>query len=99
MQDIIHHAYFCLQYVYFHISGYKNDESELTSISVKGVPTAAPAGETCLKLVAAGNPTAAFSSLTSCQAFNASHKFIKPGEPFTTFKGNLGRFVKIWAGF
>ena len=43
-----------------------------------------PAGLTCLKEVAAGMPRAPFSSLTSCQAFRASHRLMKPGDPFTT---------------
>ena len=43
-----------------------------------------PAGLTCLKEVAAASPRAAFSSLTSCQALRASHRLMKPGEPFTT---------------
>lgn len=43
-----------------------------------------PAGLTCLKEVAADMPRALFSSLTSCQAFRASHRLINPGEPLTT---------------
>ena len=35
-----------------------------------------PAGDTCLKEVAAGSPVAFFSSLTSCQPLNASKKLI-----------------------
>jgi len=37
----------------------------LASSSVKGIPTAAPAGETCLKEAAAGRPSASFNSLTN----------------------------------
>lgn len=43
-----------------------------------------PAGLTCLNEVAAGNPRAFFNSLTSCQAFRASHRLMKPGDPFST---------------
>lgn len=46
--------------------------------------SALPAGLTCLKEAAAGMPKASLSSFTSCQAFNASHKFINPGAPFRT---------------
>ena len=45
-------------------------------MSLRGNPTAAPAGETCLKEAAAGRPVASFSSLTNCQLFNASNRFI-----------------------
>lgn len=44
----------------------------------------APAGLTCLNEVAAGIPRALFNSLTSCQAFRASHRLMKPGDPLTT---------------
>ena len=37
---------------------------------------AAPAGDTCLKDVAAGSPVAFLSSLTNCQPLNASRKLI-----------------------
>lgn len=43
-----------------------------------------PAGLTCLNEVAAGKPRALFNSLTSCQAFRASHRLMKPGDPFST---------------
>lgn len=43
-----------------------------------------PAGLTCLKDVAAAIPRAFFNSLTSCQAFRASQRLMKPGDPFTT---------------
>lgn len=43
-----------------------------------------PAGLTCLNEVAAGNPRAFFNSLTSCQAFRASHRLMNPGDPFST---------------
>lgn len=51
--------------------------------------TAAPAGETCLKDAAAGRSKAARSSRTSCHALRASHKLIKPGEPFTTVEKRM----------
>ena len=41
-----------------------------------GVPTAAPAGEQCLKEAAAGRPRACLSSNTSCQALHASSKLM-----------------------
>lgn len=50
-------------------------------------PFVLPAGLTCLKEVAAAIPRALLSSLTSCQAFRASHRLIKPGEPLTTERG------------
>ena len=43
-----------------------------------------PAGLTCLKEAAAGRPRACLSSETNCQALRASHRLMKPGEPFTT---------------
>ena len=45
-----------------------------------------PAGLTCLNDVAAGSPSDDFTSVTSCQAFKASQRLIKPGEPFKTGK-------------
>ena len=54
------------------------------SVSVRGWPTAAPAGDTCLKEAAAGSPVASFSSFTSCQELKASRKLMKPGLPFST---------------
>lgn len=50
-----------------------------------------PAGLTCLKEVAAAMLRALFSSLTSCHAFRASHRLIKPGAPLTTKRGNVKR--------
>ena len=38
-------------------------------VSSSALPTAAPAGLTCLKEAAAGRPNACFSSLTSCQEY------------------------------
>ena len=35
---------------------------------------AAPAGDTCLKLAAAGIPVASFNSFTNCQLFGASRE-------------------------
>lgn len=79
---------------------YQNFKNQyLTSTVDKGTPTAAPAGETCLKLVAAGKFRALFNSFTNCQPFRASHKFMKPGEPFTTVSGSLERVVYSCAGF
>ena len=48
----------------------------LRSVSVSGCATAAPAGDTCLKLAALARPVASLSSFTSCQELNASSKFI-----------------------
>ena len=45
-----------------------------------------PAGLTCLNEAAAGRSSAAFSSLTSCQAFRASHRLINPGDPHKTVR-------------
>ena len=45
-------------------------------VSSSGRPMAAPAGETCLKLAAAGRPSAFFKSRTSCQELNASRKLM-----------------------
>lgn len=42
------------------------------TFSVIGTPIAAPAGETCLKLAAAGKPNANFNSFTSGHAFRES---------------------------
>ena len=47
-----------------------------TSIGVRGVPTAAPAGEQCLNDAAAGKPNACFNSDTSCQALQASRRLM-----------------------
>ncbi len=47
-------------------------------------PLVLPAGLTCLKEVAAAIPRALFNSRTSCQAFRASQRLMKPGEPLTT---------------
>ncbi|KAF9409034.1 hypothetical protein HW555_011483 [Spodoptera exigua] len=59
---------------------------------IRSAPRApAPAGETCLKLVAAGKPRASFSSFTNCHALRASHKLMKPGEPFRVVRGSLSR--------
>ena len=40
------------------------------------VPSAAPAGETCLKLAAAGRPVASFNSRTSCHELKASSRLM-----------------------
>lgn len=58
-----------------------------------------PAGLTCLKEAAAGISRALFSSLTSCHAFRASHRLMKPGAPFSTDThthrvGNLIKKIK-----
>ena len=42
----------------------------------KRVYFVAPAGETCLKLAAAGRPVASFSSRTSCQELKASSRLM-----------------------
>ena len=61
---------------------------------------AAPAGDTCLKEVAAGSPVASFSSLTSCQPLNASRKLIYPGLPQSTLIGSsLPSAIKMRDGF
>ena len=57
-------------------------------VSISGRPTAAPAGDTCLKLAAAGRPVAAFSSFTSCQLLSASRKLMYPGRPLSTSMGS-----------
>ena len=44
--------------------------------SERGLPIAAPAGETCLNEAALGRPVASLSSLTSCQELNASRRLI-----------------------
>lgn len=44
-----------------------------------------------MKEVAAAMLRALFSSLTSCHAFRASHRLIKPGAPLTTKRGNVKR--------
>ncbi len=59
------------------------DRHEL-SLHLKSKFSCIPAGLTCLNEVAAGNPRAFFNSLTSCQAFRASHRLMKPGDPFST---------------
>ena len=65
-----------------------------------GIATAAPAGLTCLKEAAAGNPVASFNSFTNCQLLNASKKLIYPGLPFKTVIGNAEpSFIKIRDGF
>ena len=56
----------------------------LAALSSSGRPTAAPAGETCLKEVAAGRSSAAESSLTSAQEFKASRRLMYPGDPDRT---------------
>lgn len=56
----------------------------LAALSSKGRPTAAPAGETCLKEVAAGRSSAAESSLTRAQEFRASRRLMYPGDPDKT---------------
>lgn len=48
----------------------------LACSGVSGTPTAAPAGLTCLKDVAAGKFKAVSSSLTNCQAFRASQRLM-----------------------
>ena len=69
------------------------------STSVSGKPTAAPAGETCLKEVAAGSPVAFFNSFTSCQPLNASKKLIQPGFPFNTLIGSSPPSMQILSSF
>lgn len=48
------------------------------SLSLSGLPTAAPAGETCLNDAAAGNPSAVSSSETSCHELRASIRLVYP---------------------
>ena len=69
------------------------------STSLKGSPTAAPAGETCLNEVAAGSPVASLSSFTSCHPLNASMKFIYPGLPLSTSIGSSPFSTYIRDGF
>lgn len=70
-----------------------------TAPAFAGCPTAAPAGETCLKDVAAGRPVAFLSSLTSCHPLKASRKLIYPALPLSTFIGSSPSFINILAGF
>ena len=58
----------------------------LAALSSSGRPTAAPAGETCLKEVAAGRSRAAESSLTRAQELRASRRLMYPGEPDRTVR-------------
>ena len=67
--------------------------------SPRGRPTAAPAGDTCLKDAAAGSPVAFLSSFTSCQPFKASRKLIYPGFPLRTVTGSSPFSIYILAGF
>lgn len=48
----------------------------LASSLLRGTATAAPAGETCLKEVAAGSPVASASSLTRAQALRLSRRLM-----------------------
>ncbi len=68
-------------------------------MSFNSIPTAAPAGLTCLKEVAAGSPVASFNSLTSCQLLKASRKLMYPGRPFNTSIGNSPSCMKMRDGF
>ena len=68
-------------------------------MSESGRPIAAPAGETCLKEVAAGSPVASFNSFTSCQPFSASKKLMYPGRPFNTVMGSSSPSISNFAGF
>ena len=70
------------------------------STSFKGTATAAPAGLTCLKLLAAARPVASRSSLTRSQALAASRRLMYPGVPLRTVKGRSElRRERIPAGF
>lgn len=51
------------------------------STSFSSMPTAAPAGDTCLKEAAAGRLRVSWSSLTRAYEFKASKRLIYPGEP------------------
>ena len=46
------------------------------STSLSGLPSAAPAGDTCLKDAAAGMPVAFLRAFTSCHELNASQKLM-----------------------
>ncbi|MPC21525.1 hypothetical protein E2C01_014512 [Portunus trituberculatus] len=75
-----------------------NEDIRSAPLALAGTPTAAPAGDTCLKEAAAGRLRAALSSLTSCQAFRASHRLMKPGEPFTTERNHINIvLVMVWS--
>src|SRR5262249_54159345 len=57
----------------------------------------------CLKLAAAGRPSAARSSRTSCQAFSASSRLIMDGLPPRTSSGKVpppttSALAKLWCG-
>ena len=70
------------------------------SSSERGVPTAAPAGETCLNDAAAGMPVASRSSRTSCHELRASRKLMYPGVPESTVTGRSEPSrMKMRAGF
>ena len=68
------------------------------SSSVKGMPMAAPAGDTCLKEAAEGMDVASFSSFTNCHALRASRKLMYPALPLRTFTGRVP-FIEMEAGF
>lgn len=58
------------------------------SSCVIGTPTAAPAGEQCLKDAAAERPRACFNSFTKGQALSESSRLMYPGAPLSTLKGS-----------
>lgn len=90
LQQVVHHAHLGL------LLTQRNSHSSSCTrqhVSDMGLPPVGgggcrsvhpPAGLTCLKEAAAATPTALRSSRTSCQAFRASHRLMKPGEPLTT---------------
>lgn len=91
LHHIMHHAHsgFLLSQRNSHCSTfmkYKTYLVKYNSACIISVPVfvSLPAGLTCLKEVAAAIPRAFFNSRTSCQAFRASHRLMKPGEPLTT---------------
>ena len=51
-------------------------EYSSAGLDISGLPSAAPAGETCLKLAAEGRPVASFNSLTSCHELKASSRLM-----------------------
>src|SRR4030042_5261817 len=67
--------------------------------SESDMPTATPAGLTCLNEAATGSLSACLSSLTSCHELSASSIFIYPGAPFSTLKGSVPFFTYIRACF
>ena len=65
----------------------RNKLERVYTFSVIGTPIAAPAGETCLKLAAAGKPKAIFNSFTNGQALSESR--YRPWVSIACLRGGL----------